>query len=127
MVQYISLADPASASRWRSFTSNDELIAPSLLRAESTSTLTRLVHAGGIKESDARLQIVGMLRLPIRIIERVSLYARAFDIARSLGHAKAYDALYLAVAESEDAELLTLDRGMSEAAARLGIRAGIVK
>ncbi len=67
-----------------------------------------------------------MLRLPIRIIEHDALYPRAFDIARSLGKAKAYDALYLAVAEHEDAELLTVDGGMRDAAIRLRIRSTLV-
>jgi predicted nucleic acid-binding protein len=68
-----------------------------------------------------------MLRLPIRTVEQAGLYLRAFDIARLVGWAKAYDALYLAAAEIEDAELLTVDRGMSDAAARLGIRATLVR
>jgi len=55
------------------------------------------------------------------------LYPRAPDIARSLGWARAYDALYPAAAEIEDAELLTVGRGMSEAAARLGIPATLVR
>ena len=79
-----------------------------------------------MNEADARLQMAGMLTVSIRIVEQAALYLRAFDIARSLGHAKAYDALYLAAAEIEDAELLTVDRGMSDAADRLGIPATLV-
>ena len=55
-----------------------------------------------------------------------ALYLHAFDIARSLGWAKAYDALYLAAAETEAAELLTLDGGLRDAAARLALRATLV-
>ena len=79
-----------------------------------------------MNEADARLQVAGMLTVSIRIVEQPALYPRAFDIARSLGHAKAYDALYLAAAEIENAELLTVDRGMHDAAARLGIPATLV-
>jgi len=86
-----------------------------------------MAHTGRIHESDAQLQVVGMLRLPIRIVERDALYPRAFDIARALGKSKAYDALYLAVAEYEDAELLTVDGGLRDAATRLGIRASLVR
>jgi len=68
-----------------------------------------------------------MLNFPIRMIERDSVYLRAFDIARLLRTSKAYDALYLGVAEIEDAELLTVDRGMSDAAAQLGIPATFVE
>ena len=94
--------------RWPSFTGGDELIAPSLPRAECTSVFARLVHTG-------------------RIVKQAALYPGAFDIARSPGWARAYDALYPAAAEIEDAELLTVGRGMSEAAARLGIPATLVR
>ena len=120
-------ARPAIVQRWRSFSADDDLTAPLLLRAECTSALTRLVHRAQTNEVDARLQVLRMPRIPFRIVERAPLYTRAFDIARSLGWAKAYDALYLAAAEIEDAELLTVDRGMSDAAARLGIRATLVR
>lgn len=68
-----------------------------------------------------------MSRLPIRIVELARLYPRAFDIARSLGWKKAYDALYLATAEYERAELVTVDHGMLDAAQRLGISAVLVR
>ena len=74
----------------------------------------------------ARFLVEAVGRLPVRIIVAPACYPRAFDIARSLGWAKAYDALYLAAAEYEAAELLTVDRGMSEAAVRVGIRATLV-
>jgi predicted nucleic acid-binding protein len=61
--------------------------------------------------------------MPVRLVHAFESYPRAFDIARSLGWKKAYDALYLAAAEHEGAELLTADRGMGDAARRLGIRA----
>ena len=80
-----------------------------------------------MNEAYGRLQIARLLSLPVRIVEHDSPYARAFDIARTLGKSKAYDALYLAVAESEAAELLTVDSGMRDAAVRLGIRATLVR
>jgi predicted nucleic acid-binding protein len=86
----------------------------------------RLVHTKQVNEHDGRLQVARLPKLPIRIVERDPLYPRAFDIARSLGWSKAYDALYLAVADSEAAELLTVDGGMLDAARRLGIRVSLV-
>jgi len=117
----------AVVERWRSFFGDDELMAPSLLRAECASVFARQVHAGRIDEGDGRLQVQRMLRIPVRIIDRAPLYSRAFDIARSLGKSKAYDALYLAAAEEEAAELLTIDGGMCDDAKRLGIRATLVR
>lgn len=118
---------PAVIARWHSFSSADQLVAPSLLRAECTSVLSRRVHAREIDEADARLQVQRMLRLPISIVEDLPLYPRAFDIARSLGWAKAYDALYLATAEYEAAELLTVDGGMRDAAVRMRIPVTLVR
>ncbi len=65
--------------------------------------------------------------MPVRLVHAFESYPRAFDIARSLGWKKAYDALYLAAAELEDAELLTVDGGMHDAARRLSIRATLVR
>ena len=86
-----------------------------------------MVHTGRISEANGRLEVEKLSRLSIRIVEQAAFYPRAFDIARSLGWARAYDALYLAAAEIEDAELLTVHRGMSEAAAGLGIPATLVR
>ena len=106
---------------------SDELIAPALIRIECTTAFARLVHTRQMNEVYGRLQIARLLRLPIRIVEHDSLYPRAFDIARALERSKAYDAVYLAAAEYEDAELLTVDGGMRDAAGRLGIRATLVR
>ena len=110
-----------------SFTDRDELIAPPLIRIECTTAFSRLVHTRQMSEVYGRLQVNRLLSLPIRIVEHDSLYPRAFDIARMLGTSKAYDALYLVAAEHEGAELLTVDGGMYDAAARLGIRATLVR
>jgi predicted nucleic acid-binding protein len=66
------------------------------------------------------------MQLPIRLLQDSPLFPRAFEIARFAGWAKAYDALYFATAEREAAELLTLDRGIREAARRLGISATLI-
>ena len=111
----------------QSFKYSDELIAPALIRIECTTAFARLVHTRQMNEAYGRLQVGRLLSLPIRIVEHGSLYPRAFDIARALGKSEAYDALYLAAAEHERAELLTVDGGMRDAAARLGIRATLVR
>jgi len=88
--------------------------------------LSREVHSRRIDAVTGRLLVDRMLRLPIRTVHTAQFYLRAYDIARSLGWAKTYDALYLAVADLEAAELLTLDRGMHGAAVRLSIPATLV-
>jgi predicted nucleic acid-binding protein len=118
---------PAVLARWNSITDSDDLLAPHLLFAECTSVLTRYGYDKQVDESRARALVQVAVQLPVRLVHVTSLYPRAFDIARSLGWKKAYDALYLAAAELEDAELLTVDGGMHDAADRLGIRATLVR
>jgi predicted nucleic acid-binding protein len=118
---------PAILARWNSITDRDELLAPHLLFAECTSVLTRYVYDKQVDESRARALVQVVVQLPVRLVHMTSLYQRAFAIARSLGWKKAYDALYLATAEHEDAELITVDGGMNDAARRLSIRASLVQ
>jgi len=117
----------AVVERWNSVRPTDELLAPPLLFAECTSVLSENVHRKLLPEPHARFLVEAVSRLPLRIIDAPVCYPRAFDIARSLGWAKAYDALYLAAAEYEAAELLTVDRGMHDAAVRVGIQATLVR
>jgi len=114
-------------ARWNSITDTDELVAPHLLFAECTSVLTRYAYDKQIEESRARALLQALVQLPVRLVHITSLYPPAFDIARSLGRKKAYDALYLATAEHESAELLTVDGGMHDASRRLNIRATLVR
>ncbi len=48
------------------------------------------------------------------------------EFAQRLGHAKAYDVQYLAVAEMENATLVTVDGGMYENSRVLGIAARLL-
>ncbi len=116
----------AAATRWNSIQPSDELLAPPLLLAECTSVLSEYVYRRELPADEGRRLIAILVRLNVRLTSTPDCYERAFDIARSLGWAKAYDALYLAVAEQEGAELLTVDHGMHDAAARLGIRSVLV-
>ena len=102
-------------------------MAPQLLLAECTSVLSEQVYRRNLAAAQARSLVAIVVRLHIRLVDAPICYPRAFDIARSLGWAKAYHALYLAAAEHEAAELLTVDGGMHDAAKRLGIRASLVR
>jgi len=122
---------PAAGNRaadefWRVLAPTDALIAPPLLLAECTSVLSVETLFKRIEAERARAVIQEILALGIRIVWRTDIYPRAYDMARALGWGKAYDALYLATAELEGAELLTLDGGMGEAAGRLGVRCAVV-
>ena len=87
-----------------------DLFAPRLWWSETTSVLRVYVSQKLITESDAEdaLRILNSLRL-VYINEDVDLSARALYWAGRLDQTKAYDAMYLTVAESMDAELWTGD------------------
>lgn len=118
---------PAVSKYWDSIRPPDDLSAPLWLLAECTSVLSEASYRKDIAAEEARRLVEEIVAMPVRLIHPPTCYPRAFDIARSLGWKKAYDALYLAAAEHEGAELLTVDRGMRDAARRLGIRAALVQ
>lgn len=113
--------------RWLSFTPGDELVAPSLLLAECTSVLYEHAHNQRIGRALARELLSTLLQFPIRLLNRPEIYQRAFEIAHQLDQNKAYDSLYLAAAELEGGELLTLDGDMHRGAQRLSIPSSLVR
>lgn len=93
-----------------------ELIAPSLLASEVTSVLLELAHRDEVPSDHARTAVLRLKSLPIHYERPDSLPERAWDLARSLGWAKTYDAEYLALALMHDAPLFTIDERMRRGA-----------
>lgn len=95
-----------------------ELIGPALLLSEVISVLRHQAHKGTLDAADAERLVWLFLRLGIRRIDNFTLYQRAFELATRFGHARAYDAHYLAAAEQEGCELWTADRPLHESVRR---------
>ena len=104
----------------------ERLVAPPLLFAEVTSVLRRHVHVGTLEHARAVIALQGLLAMSITSIDRPEIYLRALELAQQLGHARAYDVQYLAVAEMESCPVVTLDRGLYQNALRLGIAAQLI-
>jgi len=102
------------------------LLAPPLLFAETTSVLRRYVHLGGVLHEEAEAALGSFLHLPISVVHTPEVYLRALDLARRLGHTKAYDVQYLAVAQIQDCPVVTVDRGLHESARTLGIASRLI-
>jgi predicted nucleic acid-binding protein len=68
-----------------------------------------------------------MLMLPVRISTRTDQHSRGLEIATHLGRLKAYDSQYLAVAELERGELITIDGGMAQAAREMSLPARLLR
>jgi predicted nucleic acid-binding protein len=86
-----------------------ELIAPPLLASEVTSILCEMAYRDEVPSDHARTALVSLTGLPIRYERPDGLPERAWDVARSLGWAKTYDAEYLALALINEAPLFTID------------------
>ncbi len=87
------------------------LAAPHLLDAEVAQVLRRFVRQREIGESRARATLEDLALLPLTRYPHRPLLGRAFDLR---DNATIYDALYLALAETLDAPLLTCDGALRD-------------
>lgn len=98
----------------------DELIAPDLLHVECANALTMRVRRGLISPVDARDALQVILYAPVLIRTSASLVAKAHDLSIELGRT-AYDSLYLALALTEGAVLVTADGKFASAVERIDL------
>ena len=99
-------------------TQGADLIAPASLPVEVGNALSAMFKRNRITLVEAESVLVAYRRIPIRLVE-IDL-DRAVALAERLG-VYAYDAYVLDCALSQDAPLLSLDRGQRSAAREAGI------
>lgn len=90
----------------------ETLVAPHLLPGEVTSILRRFVTAGLIARETAALALDDLADLPIDYYAAEPLLTRIWELRDNL---TPYDAWYVALAESLDAPLATLDLRLTSA------------
>jgi predicted nucleic acid-binding protein len=95
------------------------LIAPPLLVSEVTSILSEMTSRGEVPHVQARIAVGSLGGLPIRFERPDGLAERAFDLVRSLGWAKSFDAQYLALALIHASSLFTIDERMRRGAGHI--------
>ncbi|MCH8294411.1 type II toxin-antitoxin system VapC family toxin [Candidatus Poribacteria bacterium] len=86
-----------------------ELCAPNLLQSEVMSAFLRAHRRGRVSEAEAKNAIRDLLALPFLLFDAASIATRAFEIAQQHNQ-RAYDCIYVALAEREGVELWTGDR-----------------
>jgi predicted nucleic acid-binding protein len=96
-----------------------ELVAPPIMRAETLSSLSEMAYRGEIPPDAARVAAIRVADIDIRLDRPAGLDERAWEIARSLGWAKTYDAEYVALAMIHDIALVTLDERLRRGAGHL--------
>jgi predicted nucleic acid-binding protein len=86
-----------------------ELLAPTLLRSQTLSSLHEAVHRGDLAPDVARERLQRIGAMPIRLLGDAVLRRRAWEIAEQLGWAETYDAEYVALTSLQADALVTLD------------------
>jgi predicted nucleic acid-binding protein len=110
----------AEAVEARLFEERQTLHAPHLLDVEVTQVLRRYANAGEINEGRGSEALADLADFPIRRYPHGFLLTRAWSLRHNF---TAYDAVYVALAESLNARLLTHDQRLAAAVRRhAGIR-----
>jgi predicted nucleic acid-binding protein len=98
------------------------LLAPDLWIPESVSTIRQFVYRGALSTEEGDLVLSRLFLLGIRTIPAdLPLTRRALAWADRLGHSKAYDGFYLALAEREQTTLWTADGRLADRARQLKV------
>jgi len=109
----VLLRTPAAvAVEARLFDSGETLHAPHLIDVEVAQVLRRYALAGRIDPEHCRAALEVVLDMPLRRYAHDFLLSRIWQLR---GNLTAYDAVYVALAETLDAPLLTRDRRLANA------------
>ena len=107
------LLDGADAGEWsRSLVASESLVAPHLMPVEVAHGLRRALLAKDVSSDAARLAHDDLLSLDVDLHPYEPHGERVWELR---GSVTPYDAWYVAVAESIDAPLATLDRRLTRA------------
>lgn len=108
-----ALIDADSAGVWaRTVLASDRLAAPHLMPAEVANILRRAALAGDISLDAAALAHADLQQLPAVLYPYEPFADRVWELRDTI---TAYDGWYVALAESLDAELATLDLRLAHA------------
>jgi len=92
---------------WR--TARRQMIAPTLFFFEITNALSKRVRRGQLTLADARAGLQYLLEVGPIVLQSDAIHRRGLELAARFGLTAAYDAHYLALAESHQCECWTAD------------------
>lgn len=116
------LADEPQSEEARALSNGDEeLIAPELVIAEVGNALWKKCRAGILGRAQTAAALHQLPRLFHELHSDVSLSERALDIAHQAQH-PIYDCFYIALAQRENAVLVTADERQLAAARRAKVK-----
>jgi predicted nucleic acid-binding protein len=90
-----------------------KLLAPTLLRSQTLSTLHEAVQRGELTADVAREHLARIGKLPIRLLGDAVLRRRAWEIADQLGWDSTFDAEYVALTQLQADAFVTLDKKLA--------------
>jgi predicted nucleic acid-binding protein len=98
--------------RWQA--AGERVVAPPIFRAEVANALRQVVRRGLATTREAA-DLLETLLETVAVEEPPPLYGRSLEMAHAFDLGSVYDALYLALAESEGCEVWTADRRLARA------------
>ena len=108
-----ALIDGGPAGSWaEAVLVSDQIAAPHLMPAETANILRRADLSGEISSDAAALAHADLLKLRTALFAYEPFAERIWELR---AHVTSYDAWYIALAESLDAPLATLDRRLARA------------
>jgi predicted nucleic acid-binding protein len=108
-----ALVDSGQVGTWADhLLATDDLAAPHLMLAEAANVLRRAAMAGEISADIAALAHADLLSLRVELFSYEPFATRVWQLRENV---TAYDGWYVALAESLDAKLATLDLRLTKA------------
>jgi predicted nucleic acid-binding protein len=108
-----ALIDSGQDGSWaESILAGGSLHAPELVYVETTNTLRRLEQAGQITRPEANAAHVDLMQLQLELFSFEPFAERIWELRHTL---TSYDAWYVALAETLELPLATLDKRLSRA------------
>ncbi|MGH8924362.1 MAG: hypothetical protein ACRDWA_06970 [Acidimicrobiia bacterium] len=103
-----------------------ELLAPTLVRSQTLSTLNEAVFRDEIPADVARERLRRIGRMPIRLLGDAVLRRRAWELADQIGWASTYIAEYVALTQLQADAFITLDTDLARSVKGIVTTASIV-